>query len=132
MKILNYRGYLATIEFDADDLIFVGRVAGLNDVVGFHADTVDGLIEAFHEAVDDYLETCAELGKEPEKSYSGKVMLRVKPELHSRIAVAAEMAGLSINQWGEQVLSQALPESSFAHSPPRRQSSKHKEELAIT
>jgi predicted HicB family RNase H-like nuclease len=108
MKALSYKGFSAAVEFDADDMIFVGRVAGLNDVVGFHANTVDGLVQAFEEAVDDYLETCAMIGKPPEKAHSGKVMLRVSPELHARLARAAELAGKSLNQWGEEVLERAL------------------------
>jgi predicted HicB family RNase H-like nuclease len=59
--ILSYKGYRARVEFDADDRIFFGRVAGIEDGVGFHADAVDGLITAFHEAVDDYLETAQRL-----------------------------------------------------------------------
>jgi predicted HicB family RNase H-like nuclease len=54
-----YKGYSARVEFDDEDEIFVGRIAGINDVVGFHADTVEDLKAAFHEAVDDYLATCA-------------------------------------------------------------------------
>ena len=57
--ILSYKGYPARGEFDADDRIFFGRVAGIKDGVGFHADTVNDLIAAFHEAVDDYLEIYA-------------------------------------------------------------------------
>ena len=57
--ILSYKGYQARVEFDADDRIFLGRVAGIKDGVGFHADTVNDLIAAFHEAVDDYLEIYA-------------------------------------------------------------------------
>ena len=51
-----YRGYAAGIECDDDDRIFTGRIAGIRDGVGFHADSVDGLRQAFHEAVEDYLE----------------------------------------------------------------------------
>ena len=106
-SILTYRSYSARIEFDADDRIFFGRIAGLRDVVGFHADTVDDLIGAFHEAVDDYLITCAKLGKPPEKPYSGKVMLRLDPQVHAATARAAELAGMSLNQWSERALAQA-------------------------
>jgi predicted HicB family RNase H-like nuclease len=67
MKAPVYRGHTARIEFDPEDEIFVGRVAGITDLVGFHGDTVENLLEAFREAVDDYLETCAKVGKEPEK-----------------------------------------------------------------
>jgi len=106
-NILTYRGYTATVEFDTDDMILIGRVAGINDVVGFHADTAAALVAAFHEAVDDYLDTCARLGKKPEKEFSGNVQLRVSPELHYRAAKAAELAGKSLNQWGEALLQQA-------------------------
>ena len=64
---MTYKGYSARIEYDDDDRVFTGRIAGTRDGVGFHADTVDGLRRAFHEAVEDYLETCAKIGKEPQK-----------------------------------------------------------------
>ena len=65
-----YRGYAAGIECDDHDRIFTGRITGIRDGVGFHADSVDGLRQAFHEAVEDYLETCAKIGKEPQKAFS--------------------------------------------------------------
>ena len=73
---MTYQGYAARIEYDDDDRIFAGRIAGIRDGVGFHADSVDGLREAFHEAVEDYLETCAKIGQEPQKAYSGRVLRR--------------------------------------------------------
>lgn len=102
-----YKGYSARVEYDDEDGIFTGRIAGIRDGVGFHADSVAELREAFHEAVEDYLETCARIGKEPQKSYSGQVMFRVSPELHRKAAVAAELAGKSLNQWAEEVLNRA-------------------------
>jgi len=104
---MTYKGYSARVEFDGADGVFVGRVAGIRDGVGFHADTVEGLRAAFHEAVDDYVETCARLGKEPQKSYSGQVMFRLQPEVHRRAALAAEVAGKSLNQWAEEVIDRA-------------------------
>lgn len=108
MNMLTYKGFAARLEFDAEDELFVGQIAGINDVIGFHADTAVGLKPAFHEAVDDYLATCAKLGKAPEKPYSGKLMLRVDPALHARAARAAAMAGKSLNAWGEETLAKAL------------------------
>lgn len=102
-----YKGYSARVEYDDEDGIFTGRIAGIRDGVGFHADSVAELREAFHEAVEDYLETCARIGKEPQKAFSGQMMFRVNPELHRRAAVAAELAGKSLNQWAEEVLSRA-------------------------
>lgn len=107
MKALQYRGYSARIEFDAEDEIFVGHIAGIADIIGFHADTVPDLKTAFHESVDDYLETCAKIGKEPNKPYSGKVMFRIDPEVHARAARAAELSGKSLNEWAGEVLAKA-------------------------
>lgn len=108
MKPLTHKGYSAIVEFDSEDEIFVGRVVGLNDVVGFHGESVAELKAAFAEALDDYLETCAAIGKVPEKAYSGNVMIRVPAELHSAMARAAELAGKSLNQWGEEVMEKAV------------------------
>ena len=104
---MTFKGYAARIEYDDEDGLFFGRIAGIRDGVTFHADSVEGLREAFHEAVDDYLETCARIGKEPQKAYSGQMMFRVSPDVHRRAAVAAELAGKSLNQWAEEVLDQA-------------------------
>ncbi|TJW30566.1 MAG: type II toxin-antitoxin system HicB family antitoxin, partial [Mesorhizobium sp.] len=77
MNAMTYRGYSARVDYDDDDEIFFGRIAGIRDGVSFHAETVAGLKAAFHEAVDDYIETCAKIGKSPQKPYSGNLMLRV-------------------------------------------------------
>lgn len=107
MKSLSYKGFTARIEFDGEDEIFVGHLAGIRDVIGFHADNVGDLKQAFHEAVDDYIATCAKIGKSPERSYSGRLMLRVDPVIHARAARAAEVSGKSLNQWSEEILARA-------------------------
>ena len=107
MNVMTYKGYAARVQFDAEDEIFVGHLAGINDIIGFHADTVAELKSAFHETVDDYIETCAKIGKSPEKPFSGKVMFRVAPEVHARAARAAELSGKSLNQWAEEALREA-------------------------
>ena len=104
---MSYKGYTARIEYDDEDGIFFGRIAGISDGVGFHADTVEDLRAAFHEAVEDYIEICAKVGKEPQKAYSGKMMFRVDPEVHRKAALAAELAGKSLNQWAEEALEKA-------------------------
>jgi predicted HicB family RNase H-like nuclease len=106
-NMMTYKGYAARIEYDDEDGIFTGRVAGLKDGVGFHASTVDELRQAFEEAVDDYIETCAKIGKQPEKAFSGQVMFRISQDTHRRAAIAAELAGKSLNQWAEDVMSKA-------------------------
>ncbi|MDP9835784.1 putative HicB family RNase H-like nuclease [Neorhizobium huautlense] len=107
MNAMHYKGYAARIEFDAEDEVFAGHIAGINDVIGFHADNVADLKAAFHEAVDDYLATCAELGKQPQKPYSGRVMFRIDPQVHANAARAAELSGKSLNEWAGEVLAKA-------------------------
>ncbi len=107
MNTMSYKGQIARIEFSEADGLFLGRLLGINDVVGFHADNVPGLHAAFEEAVDDYLETCAKVGKLPQKPASGKMMLRVPPEVHRAALVAAQAAGTSLKQWAAQVLQQS-------------------------
>jgi len=102
---MTYKGYAAKIEYSDDDDCFVGHIAGIKDVIGFHADSVKELRRAFEEAVDDYLVTCEKVGREPQRPYSGKLMLRVPPEIHARAAMMAEAHGMSINQWAADVLS---------------------------
>ena len=107
MKAMKYRDFVARVEYDAEDEILTGRIVGIRDVVGFHADSVTDLKAAFHEAVDDYIATCAAVGKAPEKPFSGNLMLRVSPEVHRSAAQAAEVSGKSLNQWSEEVLQSA-------------------------
>lgn len=89
---------------------FLRRIAGIRDGVGFHADTVEGLREAFREAVEDDLETCARIGTEPQRAFFGQMMFRENPEVHRRAVLAAELAGKSLNQWAEEVLGKAAGE----------------------
>lgn len=103
-NVLSHKGYTARIEFDAADQIFFGRIADIEDGVGFHGESVSELVAAFHEAVDDYLKTCAKIGKNPEKPYSGKLMLRVDPAVHAVAVKAARLSGKSLNQFGEEAL----------------------------
>jgi predicted HicB family RNase H-like nuclease len=104
---MTYKGYSARIAYNDEDGIFTGQVAGIRDGIGFHAETVEALREAFHEAIDDYIETCRTIGKEPQKAYSGQMMFRVNPDVHRKAALAAELSGKSLNQWAEEVLDQA-------------------------
>ncbi len=101
---MTYEGYAARIEFSAEDDCFVGHIAGIQDVVGFHADSVTELKQAFQESVNDYKKTCEAINKIPQKPYSGKLMLRIPPEIHAAVATAAQLSGKSINQWATETL----------------------------
>jgi predicted HicB family RNase H-like nuclease len=107
MNMMKYKGYVARIEYDEEDRIFVGHLAGIKDIVGFHGTTVDELEDAFHESVDNYIAISEETGRPVQKPYSGKLMLRISPDVHAAVATAAEVHGKSINQWASEVLDKA-------------------------
>ena len=105
---MNYKGYTAKIEYSSEDECFVGHLAGIHDIVGFHGDSVNQLRQSFEEAVNDYLKTCEKIGKAPQQPYSGELILRIPPKIHAAIANAAKKSGKNINQWATETLIQAV------------------------
>lgn len=85
MNMMKHKGYTALIESDENDRVFVGHLAGIKDIVGFHGTTADELENVFHESVDSYVSINAETGRAAQKPYSGKLMLRVSPDIHAAV-----------------------------------------------
>lgn len=104
MNTMSHKGYTARIDFDDRDGIFVGRFLGLRTMISFHGKTVAELRRQCEAAADDFLRDCKEQGIRPEKPASGKLMLRMPPEIHGAAMVAARAAGKSLNQWVTDVL----------------------------
>jgi len=96
---MTYKNYTAKITFDGENEMLHGEVLGMRDVITFQATSVDALKREFHASVDDYLAWCEELGQEPERAYSGKYLVRMAPELHRDVTLAAEREGTSINAY---------------------------------
>jgi predicted HicB family RNase H-like nuclease len=105
--MMEYKGYLARVEFDDQANVFHGEVANIRDVITFQGTSVDELQQAFKDSVDDYLDFCKERGEEPEKPFSGRFMIRISPEQHRRMLLAAEKSGKDLNAWVSEVLDQA-------------------------
>lgn len=108
MKTTTFKGYTAPVEYDERDDLFVGRVPGLRSIISFHGKTVTALRREFVSAVKDYLVDCKEQGVAPEKPASGKLLIRVPPEVHSRALMKAQAMGKSRNQWATEALAQAV------------------------
>lgn len=96
-NILEYKGYCATVNFNAEEEFFYGKVNGINDLVSFEGETAKELKQAFFEAVDDYLETCKELKKEPDKTYKGVFNVRIPSQLHRKAAIVAATQNVTLN-----------------------------------
>jgi predicted HicB family RNase H-like nuclease len=97
MMTESYRGYLGTFRIDVEAGVIRGKVVNTRDTITFQGKTVPEAVAAFRDSVDDYLEFCAAHGEEPEKPYSGKLVLRLDPETHREVALMAEEQDMSIN-----------------------------------
>lgn len=102
---MQYNGYLARIVFDEESNIFHGEVINIRDIVTFQGKSVDELKKAFEVSIEDYLDFCAERKEEPDKPFSGRFTIRLSPEQHRKVIIAAEKAGKDLDLWIADVLS---------------------------
>jgi len=103
-NLLHYKGYCAKPEYSVEDRVFYGKILGIDDLVDFFSDNAGSLEAEFQKAVDDYLAFCAEIGKEPQREYSGMFNVRIPPELHRRLSLAAQSEGVSLNKVVEKAI----------------------------
>ena len=110
--MMKYKGYTAEVEFDDSVSRLHGRVvnSGAYPIATFEATDVEGIRHEFHRSIDEYLKACEEDGIEPKKPFSGKLNLRLGPDLHQRVARSAAESGLSLNSWITQALEKSLSE----------------------
>ena len=108
MNTMTYKGYIGSVAYSEKDQVFFGKIEGINGLVNFEGESVKGLTEAFHEAVDDYLAYCADEGITPDKSYTGMLNVRLTPAIHRQIAMLALQAGQSINAYIKEALEEKV------------------------
>lgn len=94
---MEHKGYIATVEFDDEALIFHGEVINTSDVITFQGTNATELRQAFVDSIEDYLAFCLERGEEPERPFSGRFVVRIAPELHRRLYVKAKQSKKSLN-----------------------------------
>lgn len=107
-KMMEYKGYHAKIDFDAEDALFVGKVFGISDSLNFHGISVEELESMFHQSIDNYLQMCDETGKIPDKEFKGSFNVRISPELHRQISLYAAHEGITLNQYVVHALENAV------------------------
>lgn len=106
--MLNYKGYIAHIEFDDEAELFHGEIINTRDVITFQATNAHVLKQEFIASVDDYLAFCAERNEQPNKPFSGKINLRLDPLLHKEAYIKAKQSGKSLNQFFIEAISHQL------------------------
>ena len=109
-SMLEYKGYHASIEYDAEDNIFVGEVFGITDSLNFHGTTVEELKDMFEQSIDNYLELCKKAGKSPDKEFKRTFNVRIPAELHKKAALAAAEQKMTLNQYVVQAIAQSFQE----------------------
>jgi predicted HicB family RNase H-like nuclease len=106
--ILQYKDYYASVHFSSEDEVFHGKVLGINDLITFEGSSVKELKKAFGEAVEDYLQTCVEIGKAPNKTYKGTFNVRIPVNLHKDAALFAALNNVSLNDFIKTAIDFAL------------------------
>lgn len=97
-NVLRYQEFVGTVQYNAVDRVFHGKLAFITDSITFEGSSVAELEAAFIEAVDDYVELCEQVDKKPEKSFAGSFNVRMKPELHRQASIVSLEKGMSLNQ----------------------------------
>jgi predicted HicB family RNase H-like nuclease len=115
----SYNIKITTVHFSAEDEVFYGKIIGINDLVSFEGTTVKELKIAFEEAVEDYLETCRELKKEPDKTYKGSFNVRIPSELHRQAALFSAVKNMSLNDFVRYAIDFTLAKAAEHNSPAR-------------
>lgn len=105
---MEYRGYRAVVNLDYEASVFHGEVVDTRDVIFFEGTSVEQLDKEFRLSIDDYLAVCAERGREPDRPFSGKVPLRLSPEVHRAASSLARGEGKSLNAWLAETIVRAV------------------------
>ncbi|MEW5910929.1 MAG: type II toxin-antitoxin system HicB family antitoxin [Thermodesulfobacteriota bacterium] len=111
MNVIKYKDYLGAFSYDPEADIFHGEVVNIADVVTFQGRSLDQLKRALKDSVEDYLVFCQEMGKDPERPFSGRFNLRLPPELHRQAAQQARLQGKSLNAWVAEALERAVKDA---------------------
>lgn len=115
MGNLRYKGYTGSVEYNEEDNCLFGKVQGLGHKVllSYEGTSLEEIRNDFEETVDMYLESCKERGVEPIKPYSGKLIVRMPSELHSRMAGFASATGMTINDFINRAVTNELTHSAI-------------------
>jgi len=108
-NIMQYKGYVGSVEFSEGDGVLYGKVQGIRSLISYEGTTVQELIDDFHGAVDDYLAQCRAEGSEPETPYKGSLNLRFKrPDTHRRAAIYAMTHNQTLNSFIDECVVKQL------------------------
>jgi len=114
--MLIYKGYIGQVEFDDEAEIFHGEVINTRDVITFQGKSVSEIKKSFRDSINDYLSFCKERNEEPDKPFSGKFNLRIDPDLHRQVYIAAKQHHMSLNQWICEAIQYHIQEKTLSYA----------------
>ncbi len=106
--MMSYKGYYGSVQYSDEDRVFHGKIEFIRSLVSYEGSDVETLRKAFEEAVDDYLELCAEEGRKPEKAFKGTFNVRTGSDLHRKAALFAKAKGTNLNKLVTEALEKYL------------------------
>lgn len=109
--MMYYNGYYGAVHYSDEDQVFYGKIMYIKDLVSYEGTDVQSLRKAFEEAVDDYLELCHDQRRDPDKPFKGNFNVRVGPDLHRRVALAASNQGVALNRFVIKALEKATSQN---------------------
>lgn len=107
-NIIRYKDFIGSVRFSAEDMVFHGKIEVITDLVTFEGASVEELVRAFEEAVENYIELCEELDKTPQRSFKGTFNVCISPELHRRAALVSLERGISLYKLVEESLEKCV------------------------
>jgi predicted HicB family RNase H-like nuclease len=131
MSHIKYKDYLGSAEVSQKDACLHGKILFIQDLVTYEATTVPELEQSFQDAVDDYLETCKEVGKEPDRPFTGTFQIRISPDAHRQAAMEAKLLDQSLNEWVGKAIELRLFGRGKATAPKKASDSEDREDLRI-
>lgn len=131
-NLLKYKGYYGSMEISLEDKVLHGKIECINDLVTYEAQNVDALQSAFEVAVDDYLETCAEIGKEPDRTMSGTFNVRIGEILHKKAYLKSCSLGVTLNEFVRLSVSEKLDDKKEVHIHFEQKASEHPHSMSFS
>ena len=101
---IQYKGYIGSVEFSEENGIFYGKVMGIRSLISYEGKNARELLDDFHGAIDEYLETCKAEGNEPETAFKGSFNIRLSPELHKKLFIYTTAHQMPMNKYIEETL----------------------------
>lgn len=107
-QTFKFKDYIGSVEADIENEILFGKILFIDDVVTYEATDLPKLKIEFGAAVDDYLETCEQLDREPQKAYKGTFNVRIGETLHREAVKEAYKINKNLNEFCKEAISQRI------------------------